>query len=294
MISRRIAILLALVAFGLGAGAGTVGLLWATGGVAAPSRDVREIAPTLALDAPTPTPGIEARIADELAQINARLDALATQIAAPAPADSAAAAADAPAKDAAPAAPAAAALPRRALYRITEDGSEARFKINEVLLGNPTLVVGTTRRVAGDVIVDFASPAQSQVGVIAINVRTLRTDQEFRDQAIRGQILQSSRDEYEFVTFQPTAYAGLPDGPVNVGDALDFQITGALTIRGVTRDVTFDTRVTVEADDRISGTASATILYSDFGIGINAPPTVSDIGDEVTLEIDFVALQASE
>jgi polyisoprenoid-binding protein YceI len=287
MISRRIAILLALVAFGLGAGAGTVGLLWATGGVAAPSRDVREIAPTLALDAPTPTPGIEARIADELAQINARLDALATQIAAPAPADSAAPAADAPAE-------AAAALPRRALYRITEDGSEARFKINEVLLGNPTLVVGTTRRVAGDVIVDFASPAQSQVGVIAINVRTLRTDQEFRDQAIRGQILQSSRDEYEFVTFQPAAYAGLPDGPVNVGDALDFQITGALTIRGVTRDVTFDTRVTVEADDRISGTASATILYSDFGIGINAPPTVSDIGDEVTLEIDFVALQASE
>jgi polyisoprenoid-binding protein YceI len=155
-------------------------------------------------------------------------------------------------------------------------------------------VVGTTSRVAGDLIVDFASPAQSQVGVIAINARTLKTDQEFRDQAIRGQILQSSRDEFEFITFEPTGYTGLPDGPAQVGDTLSFQVTGNLTIRDVTREATFDTSVTVETAERLSGTTSTVIRYSDFDITIRTPPTVSGVGETVTLELDFVALMVNE
>jgi Uncharacterized conserved protein len=258
MVSRRVTILLVLLAFGAGVAVGVFGLLWATGGDATPSRDVREVAPTLSLEEAAPAPE-------------------ATE---PPPTEAAAN-------------PAAAPAAQRALYRITEDGSQARYKIDETLLGNRITVVGATARVAGDIIVDFASPAQSQVGVIAVNARTFRTDQEFRDQAVRGQILQTSRPENEFITFEPTSYSGLPAGPAAVGDTLDFQITGNLTVRGVTRQVTFDVSVTVEAEERIRGTATTTILYRDFGIGINAPPTVSDIADEVTLEIDFVALRVA-
>ncbi|MGQ9887883.1 MAG: YceI family protein [Aggregatilineales bacterium] len=260
MVSRRVTILLVLLAFGAGVAVGVFGLLWATGGDATPSRDVREVAPTLSLEEAAPA---------------------APEATEPPPTEAAAN----------PAPPAAAPAAQRALYRITEDGSQARYKIDETLLGNRITVVGATARVAGDIIVDFANPAQSQVGVIAVNARTFRTDQEFRDQAVRGQILQTSRPENEFITFEPTSYSGLPDGPAAVGDTLDFQITGNLTVRGVTRQVTFDASVTVESEERIRGTATAKVLYRDFGIGINAPPTVSDIADEVTLEIDFVALR---
>lgn len=256
MVSRRVTILLVLLAFGAGVVVGALGLLWATGGDPTPSRDVREIAPTLSLEQAAPTPE----------------------------------ATEPPTPEAA-ANPAAVPAAQRALYRLTEDGSQARYKIDETLLGNRITVVGTTSRVAGDVIVDFANPARSQVGVIAINARTFRTDQEFRDQAVRGQILQSARPEYEFITFEPTSYSGLPASPAAVGDTLDFQITGNLTVRGTTREVTFDVSVTVETEERLRGVATTTVRYRDFGIGINAPPTVTDIAEEVVLEIDFVALR---
>lgn len=302
--SRTITALVALVAFGAGAAAGVFGLLWATGGNAQPSRDARDVAPTLSLSDPTPTSGAAAQVAAQLAEMNQKLDAVGTQVAsanmrleslearmAGSDAASAASASLPPSLTPTPATAAAdAGLPERALFRITEAESEARFKIEEVLLGNPTTVVGATRRVAGDIIVNFRSPASSQIGTIAINARTLKTDQEFRDQAIRGQILQSSRDEYEFIEFRPVELINLPDTPAALGSPLLFQIRGDLKIRDVTRSVVFDAAVTPVASDRIEGVVSVTVRYSDFGLEIKAPPQVSSVGETVTLELDFVAL----
>lgn len=174
-------------------------------------------------------------------------------------------------------------------YRIVSDESEARFYIDEVLLGNEATVVGVTQDVAGDFIVDFSNPSQSEVGTIAVNARTLATDNDFRNQAIRGQILQSAQDQYEFVTFEPSALENLPSEPVEPGETIEFQISGDLTVRGATNPVTFDASVTRAEDGSLQGTATTTILYSDFGISIQAPPSVSNIGDEVILEIEFVA-----
>src|SRR5690349_8061835 len=85
----------------------------------------------------------------------------------------------------------------RSLLHISADESEVRFIIDETLLGNPKTVIGVTDQVAGDMLVDFANPAHSQLGAIRINARTLATDNEIRNRALRGQILQSERDEYE-------------------------------------------------------------------------------------------------
>ncbi|MFW5748167.1 MAG: YceI family protein [Chloroflexota bacterium] len=177
---------------------------------------------------------------------------------------------------------------QRVLFRIDQSESEVRFIIDEVLAGQPTTVVGVTDQVAGDIVVDFVNPGSSQVGTIRINVRTLETDNRFRNDAIRGRILESSRDEFEFSDFVPTELVGLPD-TVAIGDTIEFQIIGDLTIKDVTRSLTFDTTVTVVSEDRIEGNASTTMLYRDFGLTIPDVPGVSDIADEVGLEIDFVA-----
>ena len=126
------------------------------------------------------------------------------------------------------------------------------------------------------------------MGVIRINVRTLRTDQDFRNIALRSDILESARDEYEFAEFHPVSINSLPD-TVAIGDDLVFQITGDLVVHGVTQAATFETNITLVAEDRIEGYATATILYSDFNISIPSVPRVADVSDEVILEIDFVA-----
>lgn len=313
---RNIFIFIALlVAFGLGTGAGVLGILWATGGNATPSRDAQEVAPTLDINAPTATPGDVARLGTQVITLNDKIDELSTQVAqlpeeisasiptgvAPSSDQTSESVAEPDAEDTSsdstPEATEAAEAsseanlpdPSRALYRIIEDGSEARFLIDEVLVGNPTTVVGKTSRIAGDIIVDFANPPASQVGTIAVNARTIRTDNEFRDQSIRGQILQSSQDDFEFITFEPATLQSLPAEPQDIGSTVDFQIVGNLTVRGTTREETFDVSLTIDSADAISGLATTTVLWEDYGITINEPPNVSDIGETVTVELAFVA-----
>lgn len=285
--SRNTVILLVVLAFAVGVGVGMGGLLFATGNLA-PSSDTSEVVATLDINAePTANP---AALSTENANLRATIDAMA------AAAESAADAADAetaaatpePTEEAAdPTTDSASGLPERALFRITEDGSEARFLIPETLGGNDITVVGTTNRVAGDVIVNFNNPSASTLGEIAVNARTLRTDQDMRNQAIRGLILKTG--QYEFITFKPTAFEALTNEPVNVGDTVEFQVTGDLTIVGVTKSITFDTTVTVVSENRIEGLGRTEFPYRDFNISINAPPTVRNIGDIVTLELEFVA-----
>lgn len=278
--------LVLLLAFGAGAGAGVIGLLWGTGGFnSEPSRDTSDVVQQLSLDATDATP------APELAEINAKLDALATQIASISVVAPPATDGDTQAEEA----PAAADVPSRALYRIAErENSFARFRIGEEFSGTQIEVVGETQRVAGDIIVNFAEPTASQVGQIAINARTFKTDQSERDAAINSLILQSVRDENEFIFFQPTRLEGLPDAPVAVGERVAFDIVGDLTIRGETREATFNAEVVVVDDETLTGFASTQVAYADFGITINPPPFIANIGEIVTLEIEFAASKVDE
>lgn len=181
----------------------------------------------------------------------------------------------------------------RALYRITPENAGVQFILQEDLRGQRIDVIGTTDQVAADVIIDFDTPFLSQVGVITINARTLQTDNQFRDRAIRAEILLSSRDEYEFIDFTPLAINGLPDTVV-VGETYAFEIVGNLNMVGVVNEVTFTTEVTIVSPSQIAGTASTTILYADWGISIPSAPGVANISDDVTLIIDFVADQVEQ
>ncbi len=303
---RWLTAILVIGAFGVGTVVGAFGLLEFASGDEEPTRDISEVAPTLSLNDPTPTRPVsneqlsaqlltqQAVIADLNNQINnlsdqvsilatgmadssATLVAIPTETPVPEPTD---APADVPAE--------------RALFRISQDDSEVRFRINEVLAGTPNEVVGRTTQVAGDIIINYQDPSSSTVGTVAINARTLRTDNSQRNDSIRSLILESSKDEYEFIMFEPTELINAPTAPVEIGDTVEFQIRGNLTIKDVTREITFDVTITADAQDQITGFASTQILYTDFGISVNPPPLVAGVEEEVILEIEFVATQVEE
>lgn len=303
-----------IIGIGIGAAAGILGLLWATGNIA-PSQSAAEAAPTLSLNDATPTPGTVALLSTEIADLNSKVDSLSSQLdtiasdaqliqteiaqgvaisAAQATTDALPTSTPLPTEVPTETPTEAPQVPERSLYRINSEESEVRFRINEILLGNPTEVIGTTRQVAGDFIINFSDPPASQLGEIAINARTLKTDNEFRDQSIRGQILQVAQEENEFIRFAPTELVSMTSEPVGVGQTVEFDIIGNLTVKNTTNVVTFNVSVTIDSDDRVSGFASTTILYEDYGINIEAPPNVSGIEDTVILEIDFVALKVED
>ena len=173
------------------------------------------------------------------------------------------------------------------IFEIVQDESEARFIIDEVLRGSPKTVVGITNQVAGQIAVDPADPASAQVGQISINARTLATDSDMRNRAVKNRILQT--DAYEFVTFQPTQLTGLPESAA-AGEPLSFQIVGDLTIRDTTKQVTFDVTLTPVDETRLEGLATLTIPYRDFGLAIPDSPSVDTVADDVRLELEFVAV----
>ena len=180
--------------------------------------------------------------------------------------------------------------------------SEAQFLIQEVIFGEENLVEGTTRQIDGSFLVNY-NDSTVQVGQFEINVRDITTrsldvdiaDQGWtdseRDVVIRGQILESGRDEYEFTTFDPTGVSGVPES-FSVGDTLNIVVTGDLTIRGVTSSVDFDMELSLDSAEKISGEASTTVVWDDFGITIPYVGGNSDIAsveDSVELRLEFTA-----
>lgn len=181
----------------------------------------------------------------------------------------------------------------RTQYRIASSGTTARFAIDEVLNGEDVTAVGTTSEVGGDLIVDFDTPAASEVGTIVVNARTLETDNVWRNRALRSFILQSAQDEYEFIRFEPASLSGLPDESVAPGDTLEFQITGDLTIVETTNEVTFEASVTVDDEGVLVGTVSTTVLYPDYNLTIPNAPGVASVEEEVRLELEFIAVEVT-
>ena len=174
------------------------------------------------------------------------------------------------------------------LFTIDGSASKATFTIDEVLFGNPNTVVGETNKVAGQILVNAQDPSKSQLGEIKINVSTLVTDNDLRNRTLQGRILETDTPANQYATFVAKSITGLPES-ITVGQQVSFKLTGDLTIHQVTKTVTFDAKVTVVSEKQITGTASTTVKYSDFGISIPDVPSVTSVGDTVKLALEFTA-----
>ncbi len=176
------------------------------------------------------------------------------------------------------------------VYHIDATQSEAHYEVSETFFqGNRlNLAIGRTKGIAGDVLVDFADPANSQIGTIVIDVSQLTSDQSRRDNFIRNNFLQSA--QYPQATFKPTQIEGLP-ASVKPGDQLTLKVTGDLTVKHTTKSVTFDVTLTAN-QDKLTGTATTQVLLSDFGVG---PIQIAMLQteDQAKLVFDFVAVRAS-
>lgn len=174
------------------------------------------------------------------------------------------------------------------VFAIDQSQSAASFTLDEELLGVPTTVVGTTSLVSGDITIDLANLAATTISPIQIDASDLTTDSDRRNGAIQRFILQTNSETNRYIVFTPTTIDGLP-ATAAVGDTFTLQISGDLTISGVTNPVIFATEITVLSDTQISGAATTQILRSDYNLSIPSVPSVANVTDEVRLDFRFVA-----
>lgn len=172
------------------------------------------------------------------------------------------------------------------VYEIVSAESEVRFRLDEMLRGVQTEVVGVTDQVVGQIAFDVADLTAVQVGTISIKASTLATDNNFRNNTLRNDILQSVF--YETIAFTPSHISEL-SGSIALGETAVFTITGDLTIRDVTQPVTFAVSAQALTPERLEGSATATITRADYQLDIPSVSGVADVADEIKLEFDFVA-----
>ncbi|HEX8230063.1 MAG TPA: YceI family protein [Chloroflexia bacterium] len=176
--------------------------------------------------------------------------------------------------------------PAARVYRIDPDVSQASYRVGETFFDQRGFViaVGTTNAVAGDILVDPANLPASQLGEIVVDISQLRTDEPMRDNAIRRQWLQSAT--YPLARFNNAQISGIP-ATATEGQPFKFQISGDMTVREVTKPVTWEAETTLDGDT-LRGIATTRLKMSEFGI---EPPRLMslEVEDDVELTLEFVA-----
>ena len=222
-------VFLAIAAVGCGASATPVPT---TAAAPAPVESAAPVAPTAAQPVAQPIEGPTA----EPIRPPAPAAAPASEPVAPEPTLPSAAAE--PAETSAPAEPAELAVQEMPapgqvenVVFVIGEGSEATFTVNEKLarLELPNDAVMRTSDLSGKVYLD------GQTSVIEINLHSLTSDQSRRDGYVRDRMFPSN----PVAVFTVPDLGPLPE-PIAVGESITRQVEGQLSIRGITKPVTFE------------------------------------------------------
>ncbi len=166
-------------------------------------------------------------------------------------------------------------------FSVVPEESEATYTVREKLASLPASsdAVGRTRALSGSIVLDGTSELE-------VDLSTLASDQERRDNYIRENIFQTD----PIATFVVDGLADLPD-EYQDGEIVTRDVTGTMTIRGVARPLTFAVEARMEAGTlQLLGRTDFT--WADFEI---PPPNVGPIvqvEDNVHLEVLLIARPA--
>lgn len=171
-------------------------------------------------------------------------------------------------------------------YRVVADRSEARYRVREQLAGInfPSDAVGTTSTVEGSLSLDAQGRIRTSDSRLTVDLRSLRSDKERRDNYVRRNTLETER--YPTAVFNPSELRGLPF-PLPQTGTTSFELIGDLTIRDTTRRVTWEATATFNGQE-LSVQAKTSLRFADFGLSIPRVASVLSVEDTIHLETDLL------
>jgi polyisoprenoid-binding protein YceI len=139
-------------------------------------------------------------------------------------------------------------------------GSQAGYRVLEVLMGQNNVAVGRTSSVKGSLTVTGTTVSAAS---FSVPMATIHSDQSQRDAQFDGRIMDvAAYPTGSFTLTRPISLGSVPAA----GAVKTYQATGNLTLHGHTRPVTFPlTAVRTAAGISVSG--SIPVTFADWGIG---------------------------
>lgn len=172
----------------------------------------------------------------------------------------------------------------KASFQVDEEflaGAFAKLGINAGLSD----VVGSTQEVAGELVLNFSNPELVESGNFTVQTGLLKTDQSRRDDWLQDNALEKKK--FPTASFVATAVSGLPT-TYTPGSEISFDLTGDLTVRDVTKSVTFAVTAVLNGDT-LTGQATLPTRMTDYGI---EPPNFANtltVADEFIIEVELTA-----
>ena len=173
------------------------------------------------------------------------------------------------------------------------EGSVARFKVEEELARTGFKVAtGVTQDVAGAIAFAADGTVIADESRMVVMAATLTTDSNRRDGYVRQRTLET--DQYPDVVFVPTSVAGLPESLAGASGTAEYTITGDLTIKDQTREVTWDATAKFDGAGNVSGMASVEFTFEYFDMDKPSVAVVLSVDDTIRLELDYVGTITEE
>src|SRR5438477_2184803 len=169
------------------------------------------------------------------------------------------------------------------------DKLKATIRVREQLVGVslPSDAVLTATGAKGSFTLNadatFASGSK-----VTFDLTTLASDERDRDNFIKNDTLRVR--QFPTAEFVPTKTSGLTV-PLATSGTFTFTLTGNMTIKGQTKEVTFDVTAKRDGSDlTATATASPSWKFGDFGMTAPSVPfRVLSVTDEIRAAIDIVA-----
>jgi polyisoprenoid-binding protein YceI len=152
-------------------------------------------------------------------------------------------------------------------------GSQAGYRVQEVLFGQDATAVGRTEDVTGTLTIAGRSVT---AGSFTVDLTTVSSDQSRRDGQFHGRIMDTAT--FPTAVFELTEPIALTSEPED-GAKVTATATGDFTIHGVEKTVTFDL-IATRANGTLVVNGSIPVTFADYGIGDPSfgPAVVQDHG----------------
>jgi len=177
----------------------------------------------------------------------------------------------------------------KATYQFDPAHSSANFTVRHMMIAN---VRGAFSKISGTVVYDTEKPGETTIAA-EIDADSINTREDARDTHLKSADFLDV-EKYPAITFKSkkVEYAG--------GGESD--VTGDLTIHGVTKEVTLKVEgPTAEHKDpwgnvRVGASATTKIKRSDFGLTWNAMLEAGGIlvGDDLKIELEIEMIKSTE
>ena len=138
-------------------------------------------------------------------------------------------------------------------------GSQAGYRVKEVLFGQDAEAVGRTTGVTGTMQISGTTVTSTAV---TVDMTTVTSDEDRRDGQFHGRIMDTAT--FPTATFTLTAPIELGSVPAD-GEEVTHTVTGDLTLRGVTNQVIFEL-VARRNGPNIEANGSIAVDFDDFQI----------------------------